>query len=47
MRYFFKIFFDDCDDENAEDDHQLVSKISNTVKIELKSLLNETKKPIN
>lgn len=35
--------FDDWGDENAEDDHQLVSKTPDTVEIELKSLLNETK----
>ncbi|PBC29604.1 hypothetical protein APICC_08150 [Apis cerana cerana] len=40
---FFQDIFDDWNNENAEDDHQLVSKISDTVEIELKSLLNETK----
>ncbi|CAL7943189.1 unnamed protein product [Xylocopa violacea] len=35
--------FDDWGDENAEDDNQSVSKVSDTVEIELKSLLNDTK----
>ncbi|CAK9802223.1 Chromodomain Y-like protein 2 [Anthophora quadrimaculata] len=35
--------FDDWGDENAEDDNQSASKVSDTVEIELKSLLNDTK----
>ncbi|XP_076753398.1 uncharacterized protein LOC143424903 isoform X2 [Xylocopa sonorina] len=35
--------FDDWGDENTEDDNQSVSKVSDTVEIELKSLLNDTK----
>ncbi|XP_053980332.1 uncharacterized protein LOC128877226 isoform X1 [Hylaeus volcanicus] len=35
--------FDDWGDENAEDESQLVSKVQDTVEIELKSLLDDTK----
>lgn len=35
--------FDDWRDENAEDDNQSASKIQDTVEIELKTLLNDTK----
>ncbi|XP_017789626.1 PREDICTED: uncharacterized protein LOC108571971 [Habropoda laboriosa] len=35
--------FDDWGDENAEDDNQSASKVSDTVEIELKSLLNDAR----